>query len=79
MFFTLTKDFRFFTDGYSLMLTGQFGAMIVHITLRTEIGFFCDTIELSKFRWHLGAILAIRRLCDKFLMGIDSEIYQIHG
>jgi hypothetical protein len=79
VFFTLTKDFRFFRNGYSLMLTGQLGAMVVNIALGTEVSFLSDAVKLGEFRRHLGAVLTVRGFDNELLVRIDREIHQVHG
>jgi hypothetical protein len=79
VFFALTKDFRFFGNGDSLMLTGQLGAVVVNIALRTEVSFFSDAVKLGEFRRHLGAVLTVRGFDNELLVRIDREIHQVHG
>ena len=78
VFFALTKDFRFFGNGDSLMLTGQFGAVVVNIALGTEISFLSDAVKLGEFRRHLGAVLTVRGFGDELLVSINREIHQVH-
>jgi hypothetical protein len=52
--------------------------MVVHVTLRTKVCLFSYTIEFGQLWWNFATILAVWRLGDQLLMGIDSKIYQVH-
>lgn len=78
VFFAFAKNFGFFRDGDALMLTGQFGAVVVHIALGTEVCLFSDTIKFGQFGRDFVAVLAVRGFSDELFMCVNGEIDQVH-